>query len=178
MGVTAAGLQTDKGRKTLADAALEAANGALNGSITVDEITGTFFSGLIAIGLVVRESDGTVLLEVPRVQLGYGLRDILGGRIVLGSIELRSPHFNLVKRSGRRINLEEVLGLGGAGGGGPTPLIAFSDVTVSDGTLMIRTEADSSDSLRTDVAVSPYLVTAPHGGRASLRHSVSACVDL
>jgi len=54
------------------------------------------------------------------------------GRIVLGSIELTSPHVNLTKPRNRRLNLEEVLGLGGPGGDGPSPLIAFSDVKITD----------------------------------------------
>jgi translocation and assembly module TamB len=151
MGVTAAGLRTDEGRKTVARAALEAANEALNGSITVSEVRGSFFTGLIADGVVIRETDGTLLVEIPSLQIGYGLRDILGGRVVLGRLELSSPYVHLIRRPGRPLNLEEVLGLGGEGDGGRSPLIAFRDVQITDGTLVLHTPADPRDSLRVDV---------------------------
>ncbi len=147
MGMTAAGLRTAAGRDALVSAALEGANNALHGSMVAREITGSFLGGLVARDLVVRETDGTILAEIPELQLGYGLRDILGGRIVLGSLRLTSPRVNLIKRPGRRLNLEEVIGLGGPGGEGRSPLIAFNDVEITDGTLIVRTPTDRRDSL-------------------------------
>ncbi|KPJ96469.1 MAG: hypothetical protein AMS18_00785 [Gemmatimonas sp. SG8_17] len=147
MGMTAAGLRTSAGRNALVGAVLEGANNALHGSMEAREISGSFLGGLVARGLVIREPDGTILAEISELQLGYGLRDILGGRIVLGSLRLTSPQVNLIKRPGRRLNLEEVLGVGGPGGDGRSPLIAFNDVEITDGTLIVRAPTDRRDSL-------------------------------
>jgi len=155
MGVTAAALRTSHGREAVVRTVLAAANRALTGSLTVGQVGGSFLAGLVVRNVVIRERDGTILAEIPRVQLEYGLRDILGGSIVLGRMELTAPRISLVKRPGRRTNLEEVLGLGGTGDHGPTPLIAFRDVRISDGLLEIRTPAERRDSTRAELEAGP-----------------------
>lgn len=155
MGLTAAGLRTDAGRQTLVTAMLKAANDAINGSITVSSVTGSFLAGLTAIGVTVREANGALLASVPRLQLGYGLRDILGGRIVLGHLELVSPKVTIAQRPGRLLNLEEVFGFSGDSRKGPSPLIAFSEVAITDGVLEFRAPAEPADSMRAGVEATP-----------------------
>jgi translocation and assembly module TamB len=145
MGVTASAFGTEAGRSVVARAILDAANKALHGSITVTEIYGSLLGVLGARNVVIRGEDGVVLAHIAQLQVGFGPRDFLGGKINLGQLTLINPRINLVDPRDGRLNFEEVLGLGGPGAGGRAPLITFRDVEIVNGTLTIRTPVDSAD---------------------------------
>jgi hypothetical protein len=81
--------------------------------------------------------------------------DLLTGRIALGRVVLNKPRINIVKQASGRFNYEEVLGLGGPGGGGRKPLVAFRDVEIRDGTVVIRTPTESTNDTSIEIDSGP-----------------------
>jgi len=150
-GIPSAGLQTGSGRDVVSQAILEAANDAVNGSVSVSSIEGSFVAGMIAKDVSVADSSGAPVIEVAELQLGYGLRDLLGGRVVLGRLRLESPRVNLVQPRGRPMNVQEIFRGGGEGvqddtasaGTDARHLIAFRDVEINDAEITLRTPLDS-----------------------------------
>jgi len=152
-GISAAGLQTESGRAVVSAAILDAANKAIQGTVTVGEIRGSFVAGLRMSDVRVFGEDGVHFAEIPQLTLGYGLRDLLGGRYVLGRLRLASPRIDLVQPRGRPMNVEEIFG---SGSGDPQEpelasqsisearLIAFRDVELIDAQVTIRTPVDSN----------------------------------
>jgi hypothetical protein len=159
-GISVAGLQTESGRSVLSRAILDVANNAINGSVTASAIGGSFLAGLRLMDVRVLGDDGVLFADIPEVQVGYGLRDLLGGRVVLGKLRLTSPRIDLVQPRGRPMNVEEIFGSGGGGDEDPDSavtstghgsLIAFRDVEITDAEITIRTPVDSNRASGRDV---------------------------
>jgi translocation and assembly module TamB len=147
VGVAAASYGTESGRIVLGKTLRDVANSAVNGSVTIGEIFGSLLGGVGARDIVVRDEDGAVFAEISQLQLAYGLRDILGGRIAMGRLTLTSPNVYIIDRPGRRLNIEELLGLGGPPGDNSTgPLISFRDVQIIDATVTIMSPAERGDT--------------------------------
>ncbi len=145
-GIAAASYGTESGRNVLGNALRDVANSAVNGSVTIGEIFGSLLGGVGARDIIVRDEDGAVFAEISQLQLAYGLRDLVGGRIAMGRLTLTSPQIYIIDRPGRRLNVEEILGLGGPGGDGRSPLISFRDVQIIDATVTIMSPAERGDT--------------------------------
>jgi translocation and assembly module TamB len=143
-GAAAAALRTSAGRSVLVRAALEWANRAIDGRVTVGSVEGSLLGGLDAREVRVWDPAGQLLARVARLQVRYGLRDLLARRVVLGQLIITAPSVNLIAAPDGPFNYERVLRLDRAGGGGPAPLVAFRDVVITDGTVAIQSPADSS----------------------------------
>lgn len=139
LGAAGAGLRTPAGRAVVVRAALDALNHRLDGTVNVGEVRGSVTGGLDARQVVLRDLAGTPVARIPRLEVRYRVRDLLGGRVVLGQLRLTHPNVHLVQDSTGVLNLERVLRLDRPGGGGRRPLIAFRDVEITGGTLTIRT---------------------------------------
>src|SRR3989440_3828889 len=65
------------------------------------------------------------------------------GRVVLYEFDLRQPVINIVQHPNGRLNIEELLRLGGPDKGphGPATLILFRNVRITDGTVTLRLQA-------------------------------------
>ena len=159
-GIPSAALQTDSGRAVVSSAILDLANNSLNGSVTVSAIEGTFLGGLIARDVKITGQDGVRFAEIAALQLSYGLRDLLGGRLVLGRLTLTSLEINLMQPRGRPMNVVEIFGsrasdreepTGASDSRGPRLVVAFRDVDITDAEITIRTPLDSNEVLGRDV---------------------------
>ncbi|HSR15575.1 MAG TPA: hypothetical protein VLL51_07465, partial [Gemmatimonadales bacterium] len=117
----------------------------------VGKLGGNFINSLTLDSLVVRDTTGDVLAVLPRVEVGFHLRDFLRGRILLERLAVHRPRIHLVQHRGGRMNFEEVLRLGeGKPGGPPGPLVEFRNVAIDDGILTIRTPWSPPGELRTE----------------------------
>jgi translocation and assembly module TamB len=141
LGLGAAAFRTDAGRRLVVVFAERMANENLRATLTLGSVGGSFFRGLEVQDVTLVGEDGVLLATVDRIGLRYRLSDLLSGRIVLGQLTLTRPRVNLVQWSdGEQLNADVVLSGSGEGGdGGPGPLIAFNDVVVVDGGVVIRT---------------------------------------
>jgi translocation and assembly module TamB len=137
LGGAGTALRTPAGRAVVVRAALDALNRGLDGAVSVGSVGGSFTGGLDARDVLLSDLAGEPVARLPRLQVRYRVRDLLGGRVVLGQLKLAGPVVTLVQDSTGTLNLERVLRLNRPGGGGPSPLIAFGDVEISDGTVTI-----------------------------------------
>lgn len=107
------------------------------GRFTVGAISGSFLYDLALENLVVRDTNGVLLADLPRVRTSYRLPNLIAGQIVLNAVSLDRPTIQLVKHRNGRMNYEDVLGLGHGGPGGKSPLVEFRRVRVDSGSLSI-----------------------------------------
>ncbi|MBA3659130.1 MAG: translocation/assembly module TamB domain-containing protein [Gemmatimonadales bacterium] len=142
---------TPPGRALLARTVSTMLDRIVQGSVQVGAISGSFFYDLTLEDLVVRDTAGVLLADLPRARVGYRIPNFLAGQIVLSSVHLDRPTIQLIKHRGGRLNVEDILGLGKGKKGGPSPLVAFYDVRIHDGTFRIATPWNPDRSLKTEV---------------------------
>ncbi len=155
LGAVGVGLWTDEGRDVVTRYGVSVLNQVVHGTAEVGEVTGTLHDGIVARDVVIRGEDGTLMAHLPEVVLRYRMLDLLSARFALGRVVLREPRINVVKLPNGRFNFEEVLGLGGSGGGGRKPLVAFRDAEIHNGTVIIRTPTDEPTDDPSETEVGP-----------------------
>lgn len=144
LGVAGVALRTEVGRDLVTRTAVSLVNGRINGTLTIGDLDGSFFEGLEARDIAVVDPEGGPVLELAGLRLRYRLGDLLSRRVVLGQLVLERPTVHLTRhRPGGPFTLETLLppdsGGAGGGGGGPSLLVAFNDVEIRDGSLIIAT---------------------------------------
>ncbi|MCZ6915924.1 MAG: translocation/assembly module TamB [Gemmatimonadetes bacterium] len=151
LGAGVVGLRTETGREVLTRYGVSVLNEVVHGTADVGEVSGTLHDGLTVRDVVIRGEDGTLLVYFPEVILRYSLLDFLSARIALGRVVLIQPQLNIVRLPNGRYNYEEVLGLGGSGGGGGRkPLVAFRRAEIHGATVVIRNPTEPSDDPRVE----------------------------
>lgn len=149
LGVVTALALTPPGRDLLARIVSTELSRVLLGSVEVGSISGSFLYDLTLDGLVIRDTSGVLLADLPHVRIGYRVPNFFARRFVLGRLQVDRPTIQVLKHRSGRMNYEEVLRLG-PGGGGPPPLIEFRDVRVRDGTLRILLPWSPAPQLHTE----------------------------
>ncbi len=152
LGVLTSMTLTPPGRDLLARTVSRLLDEIVNGQVQVGAISGSFLYDLTFEDLVVRDTSGVLLADLPRVRVSYRLPNLLAGRVVLSDVQLDRPVIQLIKHRNGRMNYEEVLGLGKGKGGGPPPLIEFHEVRLTGGELRIALPWNPNRSLRTSYA--------------------------
>ncbi|MGE5090923.1 MAG: translocation/assembly module TamB domain-containing protein [Bacillota bacterium] len=137
LGIVTSLTLTPPGRALLARNVSALLNRTVHGSVEVGSISGSFLYDLTLEHLVVRDTAGVLLADLPRVRVGYRLPNLIRGNIVLSSLHVDNPTIQIIKHRNGRMNYEDVLGLGRGPKGASSPLIAFNDVRILDGTLSI-----------------------------------------
>ena len=150
LGVATALLLTPPGRDLLARLVSSELSRVLLGSVEVGSVSGSFLYDLTIDGLVIRDTSGVLLADLPRVRVGYRVPNFFARRFVLGRLQVDRPTIQLLKHRSGRMNYEEVLRLGGGKAGGPSPLIEFRNVRIRDGTLRIMLPWSPASQLRTE----------------------------
>ncbi|HET7025975.1 MAG TPA: translocation/assembly module TamB domain-containing protein [Gemmatimonadales bacterium] len=166
VGTFAAVFFTPAGRGLAGRALAERMNGLVRGDVEVGAVGGTVLTGLDLDQLVIRDSAGALLADIPHAELRYRLPELLAGRIVLQRLTLDHPVFHVIKHRDGRMNYEEVLHLGESAGHGPGTLVRFSDVEIRDGSLQLDVPWSPPDSMRTrDLARQALLIDRARPGR-------------
>jgi translocation and assembly module TamB len=137
LGVVTSMTLTPPGRALLARTVSRVLDRIVLGHVDVGAISGSFLYDLVLQDLVVRDTSGALLAEIPRVRVGYRLPNLLAGQVVLSSVQLERPVIQLIKHRNGRMNYEEVLQLGKGAPGGKSPLVDFHNVRMNGGTLRI-----------------------------------------
>jgi hypothetical protein len=149
LGVATSMTLTPPGRALLARVVSTTLDRIVHGSVEVGSISGSFLYDLVLEDLVVRDTSGTLLANLPRVRASYRLPNLIAGQVVLSSLELERPTIRLIKHRNGRMNYEEVLGLGKGKPGGRSPLIEFRAVRIDSGVLSIATPWNPPRAART-----------------------------
>jgi len=149
LGVLTSMTLTPPGRALLARTVSRMLDEIIIGQVKVGAISGSFVYDLTLEDLVVRDTSGALLADLPRVRINYRLPNFLAGQVVLSAIQLDHPTIQLIKHRNGLMNYEEVLGLKKGKGGGRSPLIEFHDVKVNGGALRIALPWNPSSTLKT-----------------------------
>ncbi len=149
LGVVTSMTLTPPGRDLLARTVSRMLDRVVLGHVDVGSISGSFLYDLVLQDLVVRDTSGSLLADLPRVRVGYQLPNLLAGQVVLSSVQLENPVIQLIKHRSGRMNYEEVLQLGKGAPGGKSPLVEFHNVRINRGTLRIALPWNPDRSLKT-----------------------------
>lgn len=154
LGLTAAAVGTDSGRHVVVKGALSLANAALNGSITVESFDGSLYSGLEIVGVRVMGVAGDTVIDIENLQVRYSIRDLLTRRISLGQVTIIRPVVHLQPMPDGRLNVEHLVSSGDSAArehdGGPSPLVAFRDVRIRDG-LLVVSDSGGTETQRVEI---------------------------
>src|SRR5256714_1622438 len=121
------------------------------GSIEVTDVRGSLLTGVTLTGVRLFDADTTLVAWLPRADLAYNPFDFAAGRVVLFEFALRQPVINIVQHRSGRLNIEELLRLGGpdtsshSSQHGPATLILFRNVQIEDGTVTLRLQAQRAE---------------------------------
>src|SRR5881409_4068432 len=143
LGALSALVGTGAGRGLLARVTESALTQVFTGSIEVGDVRGSLLTGVTLTGVRLFDADTTLVALLPRADLAYNPLDFAAGRVVLFEFALRQPVINIVQHRSGRLNIEELLRLGGPDTGphGPATLILFRNVRITDGTVILRLQA-------------------------------------
>ncbi|MBA3319212.1 MAG: hypothetical protein H0T50_14130, partial [Gemmatimonadales bacterium] len=152
LGVVTSITLTPPGRDLLARTVSRMLDRVILGHVDVGSISGSFLYDLVLEDLVVRDTSGVLLADLPRVRVGYRLPNLIAGQVVLSSVQLERPVIQLIKHRTGRMNFEEVLRLGKGAPGGKSPLVDFHNVRLNGGELRIALPWNPDRRLRTQAA--------------------------
>jgi hypothetical protein len=158
LGGLSALVGTGAGRKLLARVAVTALERVVSGQVEIGSVSGTLLTGLALRNVRLYDEDTTLVAWLPRVEVDYNLLDFVAGRTVLQRVLLVRPYVNIVQHKSGRLNIEELLRLGGSSTPpsgpstlrpGPKPLVVLRNVAINDGDLVLRLQSSPAhdDSL-------------------------------
>jgi translocation and assembly module TamB len=157
LGVVTSMTLTPPGRDLLARTVSRLLDRIVTGQVEVGAISGSFLYDLTLENLVVRDTSGALLVDLPRAKVSYRLPNLIAGQVVLSAMELDRPTIHLIKHRNGRMNYEEVLGIGKGSKGGKSPLVEFHNVQMTSGTLRIALPWNPPRSARTEASVDSAL---------------------
>lgn len=150
LGVASAVLYSPPGRRLLVRLVTSEADRLVRGSISIGAVSGNLVSNLTLERVVIRDTAGNLLADVPRLEVGYRLSGLLGGQVVLASFRLHRPQLQIIKHRNGRLNYQDIFRLGESQSvaGGPPQLIEVHDVRIDSGTVTIRLPWNPDGRLR------------------------------
>src|SRR3989441_607504 len=147
LGALASRVGTGAGRTLLARVSEGALRQVFSGTIEIGDVRGSLLTGLTLSQVRLFDADTTLVAWLPQANLSYNPFDFAAGRVVLFEFDLRRPVINIVQHPNGRLNIEELLRLGGSGPDTtrgrrrPATLILFRNVRITDGTVTLRLQA-------------------------------------
>src|SRR5438094_680472 len=143
LGALSSLVGTGAGRTLLARVSEGALRQVFTGTAEIGDVHGSLLTGLTLSEVRLFDADTTLVAWLPQVNLSYNPFDFAAGRVVLFEFDLRRPVINIVQHPNGRLNIEELLRLGGPDKGPhrPAALILFRNVRITDGTVILRLQA-------------------------------------
>jgi translocation and assembly module TamB len=157
LGVVTSMTLTPPGRDLLARTVSRMLDRIVIGSVRVGAISGSFLYDLTLENLVVRDTSGALLADLPRAKVSYRLPNLIAGQVVLSGLQLDRPTIQLIKHRNGRMNYEEVLGIGKGSPGGRSPLVEFHNVRMNGGTIRIALPWNPPKTALTEFSVDSAL---------------------
>src|SRR6266704_3625116 len=143
LGALSSLVGTGAGRALLARVSEGALHQVFTGTMEIGDVHGSLLTGLTLSQVRLFDADTTLVAWLPEVNVNYNPFDFAAGRVVLFEFDLRQPVINIVQHPNGRLNIEELLRLGGPDKGphGAAALILFRNVRITDGTVTLRLQA-------------------------------------
>src|SRR5216684_5255657 len=147
LGALSSLVGTGAGRTLLARVSEGALRQVFTGTMEIGDMHGSLLTGLTLSQVRLFDADTTLVAWLPQVNVSYNPFDFAAGRVVLFEFDLRRPVINIVQHPNGRLNIEELLRLGGHDKGphGPATLILFRNVRIADGTVTLRLQAKRAE---------------------------------
>ena len=143
LGALSALVGSGAGRTLLTAVTRESLERAVAGAVELGDVSGPLLTGVTLSEVKLYDPDSTLVAWLPHAEISYNPFDFAAGRMVLREVTLDRPYLNLVQHRNGRLNLEELLKLGGPSTGAhrPPPLVLLRNVQIEDGTLVVRLQA-------------------------------------
>jgi len=143
LGALASLVGTGAGRALLTRVTAGALEHVFTGAIEIGDVSGSLLTGLTLRQVRLLDADTTLVAWLPQVDVSYNPIDFAAGRVVLFEFDLHQPVINIVEHPSGRLNVEELLRLGGPDTGphGPPTLILMRNVRIRDGSVTLRLQA-------------------------------------
>src|ERR1043166_8549512 len=143
LGALASLVGTDAGRALLARVTAGALHQGVTGTVEGGGVGGSLLPGTTLSPGPLFDGGSTLVAWLPRADVAYNPFDFAAGRVVLFELDLRRPVINIVQHPSGRLNIEELLRLGGPDTGkhGPPGLILLRNVRITDGSVTLRLQA-------------------------------------
>src|SRR5207248_867996 len=146
-GALASLVGTDAGRGLLTRVTAGALHQVFTGTIEIGDVGGSLLTGVTLSQVRLFDADSTLVAWQPRADVAYNPFDFAAGRVVLFEFDLRQPVINIVQHPSGRLNIEELLRLGGPDTGkrGPPAFILLRNVRITDGSVTLRLQARQAE---------------------------------
>jgi autotransporter translocation and assembly factor TamB len=143
LGALASLVGTAAGRALLSRVTAGALARVFTGAIEIGDVGGSLLTGLTLHQVRLLDADTTLVAWLPQVDVSFNPIDFAAGRVVLFEFDLHQPVINIVEHPSGRLNIEELLRLGGPDTGphGPAALILLRNVRIMDGSVTLRLQA-------------------------------------
>src|SRR3989475_3709611 len=141
LGALSSLVGTGAGRTLLARVSEGALRQVFTGKAEIGDVRGSLLTGLTLSEVRLFDADTTFVAWLPEANLSYNPFDFAAGRVSLFEFDLHRPVINIVQHPSGRLNIEELLRLGGERPHGPATLILFRNVRITDGTVILRLQA-------------------------------------
>src|SRR2546426_150149 len=143
LGALSSLVGTGAGRALLARVSEGALHQVFTGTMEIGDVHGSLLTGLTLSQVRLFDADTTLVAWLPEVNVSYNPFDFAAGRVVLFEFDLRQPVINIVQSPNGRLNIEELLRLGGPDKGphGAAALILFRNVRITEGRVIRRLRA-------------------------------------
>jgi len=147
LGALASLVGTDAGRALLTRVTAGALHQVFTGTIEIGDVGGSLLTGVTLSQVRLFDADSTLVAWLPRADVAYNPFDFAAGRVVLFEFDLRQPVINIVQHPSGRLNIEELLRLGGPDTGkhGPPAFILLRNVRITDGSVTLRLQARQAE---------------------------------
>lgn len=150
LGTVTALVTVPMGKDLLARVVTDESNRLVRGSVAIGRIRGDFLTGLTLDAVVVRDTAGVLLADIPRLELTFKLADLLATRFQFASVRALRPRLQVVKHRDGRMNYQEILRLGeGPPGAGPGTHFVMDHLEVEEGEITLWIPWNPDGRLRT-----------------------------
>ncbi|MBA3340763.1 MAG: translocation/assembly module TamB domain-containing protein [Gemmatimonadaceae bacterium] len=186
---------TEWGREQVRRRAVASLKNSAHGIVSIGRVSGNLLEGFALHDLVITDSSGAPFVDADEVQARYGLRSLTSSRLDFDDVRLVRPVIVLDRQPGGRWNYDRIfprdtLAPGGRRKTGWGTWIRFTDVTIVNGDLTVRspwepdaalTGAERDDALRRSLGPKGRLrIEEVPGGyqKVSTFHRINASLPL
>lgn len=145
LGALSSLVGTGAGRTLLTRVSEGALKQVFTGTVEIGDVGGSLLTGLTLHDVRLFDADTTLVAILPLANVSYNPFDFAAGRVQLFELDLHQPLINIVQHPGGRLNIEELLRIGGpkrdTGPHGPAAFILFRNVRITDGSVTLRLQA-------------------------------------
>jgi translocation and assembly module TamB len=151
LGALAGLLFTESGRLLVGRVVAGELSGLLRGQFQVARVSGGYLGSLELDNVVIRDTTGALLADVPRLSVRYKLPNLLAKRIILEDLLIDRGTIRIVKHKNGRLNFQEIFRLGeGKPGGGKPPLIELRNARFRATSLEVLLPWNPPDTVHTE----------------------------